>query len=288
MEDLFQKAPYNRFAEFIALKADRFSCLCSVLEENGLAFEVLSLEGKRHILLNGQVLSRPRPALMTAHYDRAPGSTGANDNSAAVFMLVEAAMDVFAGTPEYKTPHCAFIFTDKEELFSGEGIDDQGAYSLARFLREKEPEGVFCFDACGTGDVLVVSTAAEQLLKDSTSPGAASLRRRVRNLRKPALAAARSAGIEKIITLPTPLSDDAGFLKAGLAAQTITALPSEEAAAFALLLRSRPDAGPAFFSLEKASIPKTWQILNSPEDKPIRLTARYWPDIVCFIKALMP
>jgi hypothetical protein len=30
---------------------------------------------------------------------------------------------------------------------------------------------------------------------------------------------------------PTPFSDDAGFLRAGLAAQTITVLPAKEAAA---------------------------------------------------------
>jgi hypothetical protein len=293
-DGVFQKAPYNRFEEFIAMDADRFFLLCSILEENGLAPRTLVLAGRRHIILNGEAAS-PHAVVVTAHYDRAAGSPGANDNSAAVFMLIEAAAELYgSGAAWLSAPKAVFVFTDKEELSAGEGINDQGAYTLALFLKEhgRGVSRVFCFDACGAGDTLIISTAADCLLRNEQGVGAAQARNKARELRNAALKTARDAGIDKTLLLPTPFSDDAGFLKAGIAAQTITVLPAAEAASFASLARTKHEAAadlitsrPAL-SPDKEHIPATWRILNGPGDTLDTLTPRYWKHVVQFAKRL--
>jgi hypothetical protein len=292
----YSRAPYGSFEEFISPGADRFALLCAVLEENRLSPRILELAGKRHIALNrGENLGPGQPVVLTAHYDRAADSPGANDNSAAVFMLIEAAMDLYGPDPGTVSPggNPLFIFTDKEELSGDEGLEEQGAYSLALYLREQGigSSKVFCFDACGVGDTLIISTAADHLLKNEQSLGAAAVRRRVRELRSSALEAAREARIEKVLLLPTPFSDDAGFLRAGVSAQTITVLPEPEATAFVSLARTKPEIIPALVSRsapqpDKRLIPETWRTLNGPEDSPLRLTAEYWKNVVQFVKTL--
>ena len=101
--------------------------------------------------------------------------------------------------------------------------------------------------------------------------------------------------MEKVLLVPTHFSDDAGFLLAGLAAQTITVLPSEEAADLASLLRTKPEFIDALISREalfatqanpqtgtKLRIPETWRSLNGPEDGPQRLTPRHYKRVVTF------
>jgi hypothetical protein len=277
MNGLFQT--YKRFEEFISPGVDRFSLLCSVLRENNLNPVVLETAGKRHIVV-GDGSSR-QPVILAAHYDRVEGSPGANDNSAAVFMLIEAARELCAGA--------LVVFTDKEELSGGEGIEEQGAYSLALYLKEqgRGKSRVYCFDACGAGDTLIVSTAADHLLKNREGQ-AAALCRRVQALRSEALRIAREARIEKVLLLPTPFSDDAGFLRAGIAAQTITVLPQKEAAAFASLVRTRDEAASSLVSgpSDRRLLPETWRSLNGPGDSPLRLTAEHWKQVVLFAQML--
>jgi hypothetical protein len=291
-DSLFKKAPYNRFGEFIAPGADRLALLVSVLKENGLAPRVLSAKsGGNHVVLGGGGAAARRAVVLLAHYDRVSGSPGANDNSAAVFMLIKAAMSIFA-VPGTRGGSPAIIFTDKEELSRGERITDQGAYSLALRLREQGlfSARIFCFDACGAGDTVIISTEADRLLRNETSVGAARIRRRVGELRSAALNAARLAGIEKVLLLPVPFSDDAGLFRAGLVAQTITVLPGVEAAAFAALVRTRPGIASALAGASPdrgcGGIPGTWKRLNGPEDTSSFLTARHWNSIVRLAKAL--
>ena len=92
--------------------------------------------------------------------------------------------------------------------------------------------------------------------------------------------------------MPTPFSDDAGFLRAGLAAQTITGLPACEARAFAALARSNPLNVLALINRQqkamrgKLIIPATWQNLNGPQDTTAMLTNQHIPNVVKFIMAL--
>ena len=172
----------------------------------------------------------------------------------------------------------------------GENLRDQGSYNLGLYLRQKGLGNVpvFTFDACGTGDTLVISTRADELLKNENAPGAEAARRRVTALRDNALEAARRARLEKVMLLPTPFSEDAGFLLAGMAAQTITALPQSEAAAFSALARRKGtsllsgSAPPA----DRRLIPETWRCLNGPADSPLRLTPEHWNTITAFALAL--
>ncbi|MDR1930874.1 MAG: M28 family peptidase [Treponema sp.] len=286
MKGIFQKAPYNRFEEFISPGAGRFTLLCSVLEASALPYRTVNVAGNRHIFV--QPAANLGNTVLTAHYDRTGGSPGANDNSAAVFMLIEAALGMRAAA----RPGPLFIFTDKEELSNGEGLKEQGAYSLALYLKDKglaNPR-IYCFDACGSGDTLVISTAADHLLRDEIKLGAAVVRRRVQELRSAALEAAREARLEKVLLLPTPFSDDGGFLRAGLPAQTVTVLPALEAAAFASLVRTRPEAAAALVSSSASMpdklIPETWRSLNGPGDSLLRLTPEHWKRVTAFAAAL--
>jgi hypothetical protein len=98
--------------------------------------------------------------------------------------------------------------------------------------------------------------------------------------------------MEKVVITPTPFSDDAGFLRAGFPAQTITALPSGEAAAFVNLLRLRSGFTAAFISGEiqnsedRFLIPETWRNLNGPSDSHLRLTPEHYDRIIRFAAAL--
>ena len=298
--ELFLKTPYNRFKEFISAEADRFTLLLSVLDECSLPAEILEIEGKRHIVVSGSENSQnPRSTkarvIFTAHYDRAPQSPGANDNGAAVFQLIDAAMRLHklqnAGSAAAASRTAAdvntaadavlFIFTDGEELAKGENLRSQGSYSLGLHLKKNGlgSSPIFTFDACGTGDTLIISTAADLLLKNESGSGAETSRRKAQALRRIALEAARKARLEKVLLLPTPFSEDAGFLLSGLSAQTITVLPHNEAA----IVRS---GGTSLSKTDRRLIPETWRILNGPGDSPLRLTPLNWKIIPAFAGAL--
>ena len=291
--------PYHRFGTFIAPGADRFAVLSSLLEELDLNFSVVELAGRRHFFLfpgpvtgSGPPVLPPGRTVLVSHYDRTPGSPGANDNSAAVFQLVETALRLktaMEGRPSTGLP-CLIIFTDKEELSGDEGLEDQGAYTLARELRGLRNARVFIFDACGTGDTLIISTTADRLTKNEE--GMTKTGQQIKLLRDQALKTAWELGMDRVLLLPTPFSDDAGFLRAGVPAQTITVLPGKEAAPFASLLRTKPALAETLISREGRRrgearlIPETWRYLNSPADSPLRLTPRHYRRVVRFACAL--
>lgn len=264
---------------------------------------ILRINGNRHVLVfPGDTHARraaahsfyggghgAAPVVLAAHYDRAPDSPGANDNSAAVFQLVRAAMTL----QEERVSGWLIIFTDKEELSLREGLRDQGAYSLAQKLRTTplKRSSFYIFDACGAGDTLVISTMTDHLIRDKSGPGAVRTRYLIRRLRERALGTARFLNLNKVLLAPTPFSDDAGFLRAGAAAQTITVLPTEEAArlaslkhnsAFISALVSREARTPKTQSL----LPATWRSLNSPADTAGLLTPEHYYQVVRFACAL--
>jgi hypothetical protein len=300
-----QHPPWDRFSGFLELGIDRFDYLLSMLrsmeaggrdrpEGTGLEGQaspgtglgedksrvsgaettspsVAAIAGKRHIILCADHVQPAKATVLIAHYDRVPGSQGANDNSAAVFVLVEAALRL----RETKKDNWVIIFTDGEETGAG-GIATQGAYTLAEGLKstilKKAP--VFIFDACGRGDTLIISTTARFLMgQDGTAIPNPDMKKALLNLNYLSLAAARTSGSSRFMLLATPFSDDAGFLRRGCAAQTITTLPQEEAAAFSMLVRRKPDALlDAIRDKQNPLYPATWRLLNSPEDGPETLT----------------
>ena len=133
---------------------------------------------------------------------------------------------------------------------------------------------------------------ADYLMKQEKGPGIIRTRMRVRQLRAKALETTRRLRLDRVRLIPTPFSDDAGFLRAGIAAQTITMLPLEEATAFGGLLRINPSFAGALVNKEARArcdirlIPETWRRLNGPEDNDLRLTPQHFSLMVRFICAL--
>jgi hypothetical protein len=301
-DDPWSEVSYDRFLEFIAPGADRYGILLSLTEELGLNSAVLPINGNRHFFVfprrqkirsadGGAFPFRGQdPVILAAHYDRVSGSPGANDNSAAVFQLLRTARRL----EELNADYWIIIFTDKEELKTGEGILDQGSFTLAEKLRLWGLGGarVFIFDACGTGDTFIISSTTDNLLKNDERPGARRTKQLIQNLRDHALETARFLRLHKVLLLPTPFSDDAGFLRAGIPAQTVTMLPPEEAASYATLLRKRPGfadsliAGAIQNAADRLLIPETWRRVNSPADSPLRLTPKHYDQIIRFAAEL--
>ena len=296
--DWARQSPYDRFFDFIAPEADRYAILLEHVKKLGLNSAVIPIEGNRHFFIfppgismkqaagNIFPFSRQNPVVLTAHYDRVQGSPGANDNSAAVFHLLKAAMRLCRQGADY----WIIIFTDKEELQSGEGIENQGSFSLAKRLKiwGLGDARIFNFDACGTGETFVISTTADYLLKNQMRAGLQRARKIITNLREQALDCARQLHLSNVLLFPTPFSDDAGFLQGGIPVQTITMLPAAEAASFATLLRMRPDfadmviAGSIKTEADRRQIPETWRRINKPSDSHTRLTPEHYEKIVRF------
>jgi hypothetical protein len=291
------ESPYDRFFDFIAPNADRYAILLERIETLALNSVVIPVAGNRHIFVfpPGKAV-KPQaggifpfrgqsPVTLVAHYDRVANSPGANDNSAAVFHLLKAAQILSSRD----TGYWMIIFTDKEELAKGEGIDEQGSFSLAEKLRAWGLDArIFNFDACGTGDTFIFSGTTDYILKNDESPGIRRAKQLIGGLRSYALETARNLRLSKVLLAPTPFSDDAGFLKAGLPAQTITMLPGDEAAPYASLLRNRPEfadfliSGALKNSVDRHLIPETWRTLNGPSDSHLRLTPEFFNQVVRF------
>ena len=290
--------PYDRFQEFIATDAERYQILLERIETLRLNSAVFQVKGNSHIFIFPRAQQSIRsskgvfpfrgqsPIMLSAHYDRVEGSPGANDNSAAVFHLLKTASIL----DQWNLDNWMVVFTDKEELKEGEGVAEQGSFSLAEKLRDwgLENARIFIFDACGVGDTFIISSTSDHIMKNRESPGAIKARQLIRQLRDHALNTARNLNLSKILLAPTPFSDDAGFLRAGFPAQTITMLPSKESGAYGALLRSRPEfadiliTGTANNPTEHRLIPETWRTLNGPNDKFIRLTPQFYGQVIRF------
>ena len=283
--------PWNRFREFIAPKADRFTVLRKIINEAELEFSINNIAGNRHFFImppQKEEYNKRRLTILVAHYDRFPGSPGANDNSAAVLILIETALKLIKD----KISNWLIIFTDKEELSGEEGIQNQGAYSLAAEMRKVKMENsrFFIFDACGIGDTMLISTTADYLLKNEA--GGEKLRASIKELREQALETAQNLRMIKVLLAPTLFSDDLGFLRAGVATQTITMLPSEECGSFISILRKDPAFANVLVnkglrnSKNERQIPETWRNFNSPRDNYLKLTPEHFSIVQRFAVAL--
>ena len=282
------KIPWQRFMDFIAPAADRLAILKETLKEAGLECKVTEIAGCRHIVVAPPPdQSKRPPVILLAHYDRAKDSPGANDNSAGVFLIIETATRLIK---KNKT-NWLIIFTDREELKTGDKIKTQGAYALAEGFKNSKMEKarVFIFDVCGRGDTLVISNTLESLLEKETA------REKLKDsmaLRKFALDTARNLNMAKVLLAPTPFSDDVGFFRAGLIAQTVTMLPSRECIQLVADLRKNPGLAEALINAKMRqashlkSIPDTWRSLNTPADSHLRLTPENFRTVVRFAEAL--
>jgi hypothetical protein len=289
-------SPYDRFAYFIAIKVDRFKTLSQTIEKMGLRYVVMTIEKNKHFFIFpptkkiplplGSALPPmgPSPYILVAHYDRVEGSPGANDNSIAVFHLLKAATLL----AQRGLDNWMIIFTDKEEITSAEGFEAQGSFSLAQKLKTWgfEKAKIFNFDVCGAGDTFIFSNIAETILGKSDNPNIQKVKNDIVQLRYHAFETTNMLRFEKVLMAPTPFCDDMGFLRAGLAAQTVTVLPSDEAAQFEEVLRKYPEfteqlvSGGIKNSPMKRYLPQTWKNMNGPADTHQRLTPENFDNVV--------
>lgn len=277
------------YREFCEIGADRFGILLDELERRGLGPQEVRLGESRHLVVAPRSRGQdPRaPVVLVAHYDAVQGSPGANDNGAAVFQLAAAAEALRRDGVE----SWLVVFTDREEIppHSAAGAKDQGAYALAEGFKSIGLAGssFYIFDVCGRGDTAIVSTTLEEFLslrpQDEEERGTGKLRSASRALRLRALEAGRRARATTFLG-PVPFSDDAGFLAAGLAAQTITVLPGQEASAYYGKLRAR--CGRSGTEAKREALfgppeeyPRTWRLINGPEDTLGSVDFRNFPTI---------
>jgi hypothetical protein len=299
-------SPYDRYFDFIAPNADRYAILTDHISSLKFNSTVISVEENRHIFIfppghkslraaGGVFPFRGKePYLFSAHYDRVQGSPGANDNSIAVFHLLNAAITL----AQKNIDNWIIVFTDKEELIAGEGFEKQGSFTMAKKIKSwgLEKAKIYNFDACGAGSVFIFSTTTDLILKSGSENDSYSHLHKVRestsSLRDHALETAENLRLDRVLLAPTPFSDDVGFLRAGLAAQTITMLPINEAEQYEALLRDRPDFGNLIISgeiknpAEHRRLPETWRSLNNAQDTPLRLTPQYFETVVRFMAGL--
>ncbi len=273
----------EEFHRFLAPDADRLVALAGMLAARNVAYRVLSVAGARHLYAN---LGTSRPGLiLVAHYDRARGSPGYLDNSAACLVLVELGARLCAASrprlPEWpRGEGLALLFTDAEEKPGTEGPLAQGAYALAcglvqalaigeRALPPAESSGPPLFlvlDVVGRGERLMLSTAARDLLA-RRGRGGEPLALRIEELARRVASAAGKAGMVAPLPLPLPWSDDLGFVLGGLPALTVSLLPEEEAQRYAAFVARRGPFSPAPDRREAgAAWPTTWDYLHTPLD----------------------
>ncbi|MBN2351113.1 MAG: M28 family peptidase [Spirochaetales bacterium] len=283
--------------EFTKPECDRFGYLKRFLSSRGLAFGLIPAGEDRfvHMVTKGPGDGRPmvlRP-IFTAHVDRAPGSPGANDNSAAVLALLFFAA-ARSGRPG--KPVCEALFTDSEEAGSGASPKTQGSFRLAEYLKKKNfgSRVFYNFDMCGRGDAIVVSEAGERFLEGRKKTGTA-LYRRLRGLRTLVLDGLGREFGGGIMSLPTPFSDNLGFLLQGFPALQFTFLPRREALAYRREHRRLTDeiassAGrvpDAAFRARFAEIqPETWRLRHTERDTVESLTPQTLPLLLRLFESL--
>lgn len=270
------------FLRFIASNVDRGEFIQNYLSERGVQSAVINVDGRRHIyakLPRSGYSATFRMKTIIAHYDRflqkdaaqvEPPEFGANDNSFAVFCL----MDFAARLAKFKGVHNVRIFfTDGEELASSEeGVTAQGAYKLASVIQKAgiKDEDIYVFDCMGRGTVPILGTS---ILPRTVSNAFA---KKYNALEQGAKAILASLG-GGWLNLPIPYSDNAGFLASGIPAVAFTMLPQDEAQNYMYALQNIPGllefvqnripkiSMPQKETL-KNNLPQTWRLMHTALD----------------------
>lgn len=127
----------------------RRTALENVLAAEGLTPEIQECEAdeRRKAARNYLLYTADKDAkgpLFCAHYDAHPGSTGANDNAAAVCILIALAKEL----QQRKIPATIAFFDGEESGHSGAKLFEDG--------RKREVSCVVNLDMCGYGDTIAV------------------------------------------------------------------------------------------------------------------------------------
>lgn len=232
----------SEFLDFILPDCDRRNFIQEFLLKRGIESAVIQTEGKNHIYVKfPQEQYNPlfRIKTVIAHYDRI--GIGANDNSAAVFCLMEWTALLL----KRKSFHnIRLIFTDGEELGKS-GVAEQGAFPLAQMFKRLgiTDDDIFVFDCMGRGDVPILTKTvlphgiSKKFIKDFSA------------LEKRAVNLLYVSSDGKWFCLPCNYSDNASFIANGIPAVAVTMLPSDEVS-----------------DVLSGKNPKTWQNFHTPND----------------------
>lgn len=289
------------FSTFLDQKTDRVAFISNWLSSYSIPHNIIDFSGKKHIIVkfsNNHYDPRFRHKMLVAHHDRIPTTPGANDNSAACYQLLLFAKELHSSSilgGQSFAHNTRILFTDGEEAAGKEGIHGQGSYRLGKGLIQigKGNEDLYVFDATGTGDTLVVSTTGIHGRKGEPA------NIKLLHLHEEAIEIARSVSPENWIQLPTPFSDNAGFLASGVPAQVITILPHEEATRLLLALKAGTEQQINMLSnqitinsyknkadFKKQGIPETWLRLHTDSDTADKLTKKAFELINAFLREI--
>ena len=272
------------FSDYVADGCDRCAFIRSYLARHGVESVVLPVEEKNHVYVKfptSQYNPQFRIKTVIAHYDRVPGSPGANDNSAANFCLMDWA-ERLANRSDFH--NVRLLFSDGEEFASG-GVESQGAFSLASLFKRLgiTNDDVYVFDCMGRGTI--------PILRKTVLPLAVpyAFRTRFAALEERAEALLRRSASQRWLTLPFAYSDNAGFIACGIPAVAVTMLPEDEANAYLAALikekslenyivnhivdaKSDAEAKEKLLKLQ-SMVPETWKLINTKNDTERTLTA---------------
>jgi aminopeptidase YwaD len=160
-----------------------------------------------------------RVLILIAHHDAVPGSPGANDNAAAVGVLLHLLERLTSRVPAGL--RVRLLFTAAEEL------GYLGARAYVKDTPLSDVVGVLSLELCGIGDTLAVWDVAEE---------SAFLRRFTGALE--GLGLRRDDSYHVVGRIPIFGSDHRAFTSAGIAAYGLTIVPSREADALRRFIMS--------------------------------------------------
>lgn len=272
------------FLNFIDYGCDRPQFIMNWLKNHGVESKIMLLDGKSHILVQySSQAYNPRFRIKTviAHHDRVKNSPGANDNSAAVWQIMNFAVYL----KNYPSFHnIRIIFTDGEELGWNTGIQEQGAFSIASTFQRLgiKNDDVYVLDACGRGEIPILS----RCVLGTNVPE--KFRKTVVDLENRTQELLKTASPGRWMNLPVPYSDNASFLACGIPAVAITMLPADEASLYARMINRDRNLENLVLNREsskekrmrenipdysyKEHLPLTWRFFHSEKDNVESLT----------------
>lgn len=183
---------------------ERRNSLRNLLSNNGLEYTVQKLEpsqqvpqGVENYLVKTGSAIDPH-LLFCAHYDAVPGSYGANDNAAAVCILIELAK-------AFKSSELSAEFA----FFDGEESKHAGSKLFVNEFDTKNISAVINLDICGYGDTITVYSHGS------------SRKKPIRNFCDKAVLARHNGKLVKYL----PESDDISFNGTHLPVLSIAIMP---------------------------------------------------------------
>ena len=193
---------------------DREAAVGRYLESRGVAvarhrFSTFEGSGDNHSVDVGE---GPRTLVLIAHHDAVPGSPGANDNAAAVAVLLDLLERLPGLVP--RGIRVRLLFTAAEE---------RGYLGARAWVREQplgDIAGVLSLELCGIGDSIAIWDVAEPTPFLGTVGAALE-----------AHGLARDQGHHVVGRIPVFGSDHRAFASAGIAAYGLSAVPLAQAEA---------------------------------------------------------